>query len=87
MRITCDRCKSRAIITSCRELSPVYRQLYCCCKNAECGHSFVVDLTFSHTLSPSALDLPEQLRERLRQGGNRGQICSLFKGCGGRRHE
>ncbi|EAX4645221.1 transcriptional regulator, partial [Salmonella enterica] len=29
--------------------------IYCACNNVECGHTFVVNMTFSHTLSPSAL--------------------------------
>ncbi|CNJ35872.1 Phage transcriptional activator%2C Ogr/delta [Yersinia rohdei] len=29
--------------------------LYCACTNLECGHTFVMNATFSHTLSPSAL--------------------------------
>ena len=78
MRIYCDRCRGKARITSTRELSPQYRQLYCSCNNAECGHTFVLDLTFSHSLSPSALDLPGQIVERLRQGGSRAQVQSLF---------
>lgn len=81
MRIYCDRCTSKARITSSREISPQYRQLYCVCNNAECGHSFVVDVTFSHTLSPSAFDLPEAVRARL-QEGNRQQLQSLFEACG-----
>ena len=59
MRIICDRCGSKARIETTREITPVFRRLYCSCTNVECGHTFAMDLTFSHTLSPSALDLPQ----------------------------
>ncbi|MEZ8510077.1 ogr/Delta-like zinc finger family protein [Vibrio splendidus] len=35
-------------------MSAGYSDLYCSCSDPECGHSFVMNLTFSHTLSPSA---------------------------------
>jgi hypothetical protein len=47
------------------------------CKNVECGHTFVVVMQFSHTLSPSALDLPEDIREKLK-GYSRTQQQQLF---------
>ncbi|MEI7408404.1 ogr/Delta-like zinc finger family protein [Pectobacterium aroidearum] len=28
--------------------------MYCACADVECGHSFVMNMTFSHTLGPSA---------------------------------
>ncbi|EEC6847704.1 transcriptional regulator, partial [Salmonella enterica] len=34
---------------------PHLSDVYCACNNVECGHTFVVNMTFSHTLSPSAL--------------------------------
>ncbi|EGE4660868.1 ogr/Delta-like zinc finger family protein, partial [Salmonella bongori serovar 48:i:- str. 94-0708] len=34
---------------------PQLSDIYCACNNVECGHTFVVNMTFSHTLSPSAL--------------------------------
>lgn len=59
-------------------LKPAYQQLadvYCCCTNVECGHTFVMCVSFSHTISPSALKgqgrvkelidaLPEQNRDK-----------------------
>lgn len=66
MRIICDRCKSKARIETTREITPAFRHLYCSCTNPECGHTFVMDLSFSHTLSPSALDLSPETREALR---------------------
>lgn len=44
------------------------KQLYCSCNNPECGHTFVMEVTFSHTLSPSAMDIPRAALEKIRQG-------------------
>lgn len=77
MRIYCDKCKAKARITTSREISAHFRQLYCSCSNSECGHSFVMDVTFSHTLSPSALDLSPALLDRMRRAAP-GQMGSLF---------
>ncbi|WP_394027184.1 Ogr/Delta-like zinc finger protein [Desulfovibrio falkowii] len=67
MRIYCPRCEAKAIIRTSKELSATMRQLYCLCGDPQCGHTFVMDLTFSHTLSPSALDLPDQIRRDIRK--------------------
>ena len=67
MRIYCPRCEAKAIIRTSKELSATMRQLYCLCGEPQCGHTFVMDLTFSHTLSPSALDLPDQIRRDIRK--------------------
>lgn len=77
MRIRCPRCNGKAIIRSSKELSPTLKQLYCLCGDPECGHSFVMDLAFSHTLSPSALDLPERARAELRKASPV-EVVSLF---------
>jgi hypothetical protein len=44
----------KAIVRSSKVLDVKMSQLYCMCKNPHCGHTFVMDLSFSHTLSPSA---------------------------------
>jgi hypothetical protein len=75
--VRCNRCGSPAVIDSSKEISDVAKHLYCMCKNVECGHTFVVIMEFSHTLSPSALDLPEEVRERLK-GYSRTQQQQLF---------
>lgn len=54
MQIDCTECGDKAIIHSRKRLDRKMSQLYCSCKNPICGHSFVMDLCFSHTLSPSA---------------------------------
>jgi len=75
--VRCNRCGSAAVIDSSKEISDSLKQLYCMCKNVECGHTFVVSMEFSHTLSPSALDMPESVRERLK-GYSRTQQQKLF---------
>lgn len=80
MRIICDRCGSKARIETTREITPVFRRLYCSCTNVECGHTFVMELSFSHTLSPSALDLPPETREALRGCANQAQARDVLAG-------
>lgn len=80
MRIICDRCKSKSIITTTRELTPQFRKLYCACMNVECGHTFVMNLEFGHTLSPSALDLPEPIRQALQDCSTPGQVRQVLAG-------
>ncbi|WP_434360905.1 ogr/Delta-like zinc finger family protein [Parasalinivibrio latis] len=50
-RIHCG-CGSRARITKTNRLSSNVADIYCEC--GACGHRFVMSLSFSHTLSPSA---------------------------------
>ncbi|NRB24052.1 ogr/Delta-like zinc finger family protein [Shewanella sp.] len=54
MRVICPDCGSKAIIGKTNRLSPAHADLYCSCTEPECGHTFVANLSFSHTLSPSA---------------------------------
>ncbi|PMK16032.1 ogr/Delta-like zinc finger family protein [Vibrio splendidus] len=54
MRIVCTECGEKARIQKSNRISAGYSDLYCSCSDPECGHSFVMNLTFSHTLSPSA---------------------------------
>ncbi|USD19780.1 ogr/Delta-like zinc finger family protein [Microbulbifer variabilis] len=57
MQINCIKCGSKSVITSRNEVDPKLSQLYCACKNIKhCGHTFVMDLSFKHSISPSALD-------------------------------
>ncbi|NRB66306.1 MULTISPECIES: ogr/Delta-like zinc finger family protein [Vibrio] len=35
-------------------MSTKHADLYCSCSDPECGHTFVMNLSYSHTLSPSA---------------------------------
>ncbi|MGF1710118.1 ogr/Delta-like zinc finger family protein [Vibrio sp. 99-70-13A1] len=52
-RIFCG-CGERSIITKTNRLSNDCADLYCSCSDPECGHTFVMNLSYSHTLSPSA---------------------------------
>ncbi|WP_353057029.1 ogr/Delta-like zinc finger family protein [Microbulbifer sp. VAAF005] len=57
MQINCIKCGSKSVITSRNEVDPKLSQLYCACKNIEhCGHTFVMDLSFKHSISPSVHD-------------------------------
>ncbi|WP_300668128.1 ogr/Delta-like zinc finger family protein [Desulfoluna sp.] len=78
MRIRCNRCGKTATIQSSTQISDEFKQLYCCCTNPQCGHTFVMDLAFSHTLSPSAVDIPPEALERIR-GASRGELREMFQ--------
>ena len=54
MRVTCRECGSKSTIRKTNKISSDYTELYCGCNDPECGHTFVVSLGFSHSLSPSA---------------------------------
>lgn len=54
MRILCPECGAKSCIQKSNRMSVTYSDLYCSCKDPECGHTFVMNLSFSHTLSPSA---------------------------------
>ncbi|OED83362.1 ogr/Delta-like zinc finger family protein [Vibrio splendidus] len=54
MRVICPECGEKACIQKSNRISAGYSDLYCSCSDPECGYSFVMNLTFSHTLSPSA---------------------------------
>lgn len=54
MRVFCPECGEKSRIQKSNRLSSKYADLYCSCNDPECGHSFVMNLSYSHTLSPSA---------------------------------
>ncbi|AUI87688.1 transcriptional regulator [Vibrio azureus] len=54
MRVICPECGAKACIQKSNRISTSYSDLYCSCSDPECGHTFVMNLSFSHTLSPSA---------------------------------
>lgn len=54
-RIECTECGEPATIRKTNRKHRELADLYCCCSNVECGHTFVMTQTFSHTISPSAL--------------------------------
>ncbi|ABC27309.1 conserved hypothetical protein [Hahella chejuensis KCTC 2396] len=77
MQVNCTECGNKAIITSRQALDPKLANLYCVCKNAECGHSFVMNLAFSHTLSPSSFQAKKMMVEMLR-GMDRAEQLELL---------
>lgn len=54
-KIICPECNGNSTIKKTVRKHPHLSDVYCACNNVECGHTFVVNMTFSHTLSPSAL--------------------------------
>lgn len=57
--ILCPHCRQAAITMTSRELSPVVREIYLQCINADCGHRFVAHLGVVRTLVPSLNPSPE----------------------------
>lgn len=54
MRVFCPECGEKSRIQKSNRMSTKHADLYCSCSDPECGHSFVMNLSYSHTLSPSA---------------------------------
>ncbi|SHO57867.1 ogr/Delta-like zinc finger family protein [Vibrio quintilis] len=54
MRVICPECGQKACIQKSNRITARHADLYCCCCDPECGHTFVMNLSYSHTLSPSA---------------------------------
>lgn len=54
LKIYCPECGEVAIIKKTARKHPHLADLYCSCNDVECGHTFVMNMTFSHTISPSA---------------------------------
>ncbi|QHF01215.1 transcriptional regulator [Pseudomonas asturiensis] len=55
MRIYCTTCAHKGRISSRETITRTYVKLYCQCLDAKCGHTWVSNLAFDHTLRPSAL--------------------------------
>lgn len=53
-KVICTECNAPAIISKTNRKTAQFADLYCQCTDVECGHTFVMNMTFSHTLSPSA---------------------------------
>ncbi|WP_373566011.1 ogr/Delta-like zinc finger family protein [Citrobacter koseri] len=54
LNVKCPECGAKAVIRKTNPKHPHISDIYCACSDVECGHTFVLNLTFSHTLSPSA---------------------------------
>lgn len=79
-RVYYSICQSLATISSSEALTGAMKKLYCSCNNMECGHTFVVDVSFSHTLNPSLLDFPVEVREKIKTM-TRYEIRDMFSKC------
>lgn len=55
VRIQCRDCGGKALINRVSDESPNLAKLYCICLEPSCGHGFVSELCFSHTIKPSKL--------------------------------
>jgi len=67
MQIICKDCGGKARIGSRDKLSVEFAKLYCQCLDPRCGHSFVMNLSYSHALRPSAGAVDQLLFDRLRE--------------------
>ncbi|MCS3600995.1 hypothetical protein M2371_000181 [Buttiauxella sp. BIGb0471] len=63
MRIYCPECDEVAVIKKTNRKHAHISDVYCACSNVECGHTFVMNMTFSHTLSPSAISHGHLIKE------------------------
>lgn len=52
-KVICPECDAAAVIKKTHRKHKHFADLYCSCSDPECGHTFVMNMTFSHTLSPS----------------------------------
>lgn len=64
--VVCPDCESKAIISKTNRKHKMLADVYCTCSNPECGHRFVANVTFSHTLCPSALTHGQMIQSLLR---------------------
>lgn len=51
----CKFCGHKGVIQKSDQQTPEYSRLYVVCRNPECGHKWVMDLTYSHTTQESKL--------------------------------
>ncbi|MBX8542475.1 ogr/Delta-like zinc finger family protein [Pseudomonas cichorii] len=74
MRVYCKECGSKGRIASRDDLTNEFAKLYCQCSSPVCGHTWVTNLTFSHTLSPSASTVDRLVFDRLRDMSRAQQV-------------
>src|SRR5690606_41096433 len=63
MKIYCPECMSAATVRKTNGKHAKLSDVYCYCSNVECGHTFVMNISFSHTISPSALRGQGRIKE------------------------
>lgn len=74
VQVNCSECNSKAVIHSRHDKDPKVADLYCSCKNPLCGHTFVMNLSFSHSLSPSANQSKTLMLDMLRNMSQQEQL-------------
>ena len=79
-RVYCSICQNLATIVSSEIFTAEMKKLYCSCNNKECGHTFVVDVLFSHTLNPSLLNFPAEIRGKIKNM-NQHEIKEMLNKC------
>lgn len=57
------------VVTKTIRKHKMFADVYCTCSNPECGHRFVANVTFSHTLCPSALTHGQMIQRLPRING------------------
>lgn len=55
----CPVCSSTMRANGSDSISPFLKRAVYNCNNSECGHIAYLNISFSHTVSPSALEPPE----------------------------
>lgn len=65
MLVICKVCQGKGRIATSDRLSSEFTRLYCHFMDPCCGHTWVTNLTFSHTLSPTDPRLAPHLRQPL----------------------
>lgn len=58
IQIKCPHCEGKAKIRSSEEVIPMVRDLYLQCQDLGCGHTWKAQLSFAHTICPSARPKP-----------------------------
>lgn len=61
MRIKCPECGAKAVIKSTNPIHPQLTEAYCACSDVNCGHTYVLQISFKHTLSPSRKSVDDLL--------------------------
>jgi hypothetical protein len=79
--MTCPDCLADATISRTNRKYPQLSDVYCQCTNLECGHTFVMNVPFSHTTSTSALTGDGMVKELLNALGRdeRKQVLELLR--------
>lgn len=67
MRVYCKVCKGKGKIATPRRVTDEFSKLYCQCLNPECGHRWVSNLSYSHSLDEPVRTLDTLLLDHFRE--------------------